>query len=386
MHIFVPRERFDGEARVAATPETVAKLIGHGHTVTVESGAGARAHFSDEAYAEEGATITDDRRAGWSEADAVLKVRGPRDDEELGHEAELMKEGALFVALCAPHRSLDAVARMRDRGVDSLAMELIPRVTKAQSMDVLSSQASVAGYKAAVVTAFHLDKHFPLMMTAAGTIHPAKVVVMGAGVAGLQALATCKRLGATVEVSDIREEVKEQVESLGGRFIELPMQESGAGEGGYAKEMGEDFLRRQREIVADRLAHADAAICTAMIPGRPAPKLIDEAMVERMRPGAVIVDLAVEAGGNCALSEHGETVERHGVTIVGHPNLPATMPHDASLMYARNVLTLIEHITDGDALALDPEDEIVGPTLLTYGGEVRHAPTREALSKEGAAA
>jgi NAD(P) transhydrogenase subunit alpha len=386
VNIFVPREITPGEARVAATPETVAKLVKHGHRVTVEAGAGARAHFSDEAYADAGATLAEDPKSGWAEAEAILKVQGPREHPELGHEADLAREGALLIGLCAPHRELDAVRRMRERSISALALELVPRITRAQSMDVLSSQASVAGYKAALIAAFHLDKHFPLMMTAAGTIHPAKVVVMGAGVAGLQALATCKRLGATVEVSDIREEVKEQVESLGGRFIELPMKESGAGEGGYAKEMGEDFLRRQREIVADRLAHADAAITTALVPGRAAPKLIDASMVERMRPGAVIVDLAVESGGNCELSVAGETVEAHGVTIVGPPNLPATMPMDASLMFARNVLALFEHVTDGEALALDPEDEVVEPALLVHQGEVRHARTREALEEEGAAA
>jgi NAD(P) transhydrogenase subunit alpha len=387
VHIFVPRESTPGEARVAATPETVEKLVDHGHRVTVEAGAGERAHLTDGAFEKAGATLSEDPEAAWAEADAVLKIHGPRESPDLGHEADLMKEGALLIGLCAPHRELEAVRRMRDRKVSALSLELVPRVTRAQSMDVLSSQASVAGYKAAVIAAFHLDKHFPLMMTAAGTIHPAKVVVMGAGVAGLQALATSKRLGATVEVSDIREEVKEQVESLGGRFIELPMKETGSGEGGYAKEMGEDFLRRQREIVAERLSHADAAITTALVPGRPAPKLIDASMVERMRPGAVIVDLAVETGGNCELSVSGETVEEHGVTIVGHPNLPATMPLDASLMFARNVLALLEHVTEGDALALDLEDEIVGPTLLTHDGEVRHERTREALEeKEGAAA
>lgn len=385
MHIFVPYESTPGETRVAATPETVEKLVAHGHRVTVQARAGARSHFSDDAYAGAGASVTEDPKATWGEADIVLKIHGPREYPDLGHEADRLKSGALLIGLLAPHRELDAVRRMRDRSISSLALELVPRITRAQEMDVLSSQASVAGYKAALMAAFHLDKHFPLMMTAAGTIQPAKVVVMGAGVAGLQALATCRRLGATVAVSDIREEVKEQVESLGGRFIELPLKETGSGEGGYAKEMGEDFLRRQRQIVADHLAQADAAITTALVPGRPAPRLIDAAMVERMRPGAVIVDLAVEAGGNCELSVRGETVERRGVTIIGHPNLPATMPMDASLMYARNVLKLVEHVTKGEALALDPNDEIVSATLLTHQGEVRHERTREALEKEGAA-
>jgi len=278
-----------------------------------------------------------------------------------------MSAEGILVGFCAPHRAVESVAALRDRQVSALAMELLPRITRAQSMDALSSQASIAGYRAALVASVHLDKLFPLMMTAAGTIQPAKVVVMGAGVAGLQALATCRRLGATVEVSDIRPEVKEQVASLGGRFIDLPLEESGAGEGGYAKEMGEDFLKKQRALVAERIAQADAVITTANIPGRPAPRLIEEDVVARMRPGAVIVDLA------------GETVERHGVIIVGPVNVPASVPRDASLMYARNVLALLTHLEHEGAPRLDLEDEILGAMLLTHAGEVRHAPTRALL-------
>ncbi len=383
MQIFVPRERAPGETRVAATPETVTRLIERGHEVVVELGAGAAAHFPDEAYWSAGARKADDLTAAWAAADAILKVRAPREHEGLasGHEADAAHEGALLVAFCSPWREHDAVRRLRERGVSALAMELVPRVTRAQSMDALSSQASIAGYKAALLAAARLDKLCPLMMTAAGTIQPARVVVMGAGVAGLSALATCRRLGATVEVSDIREEAKEQVESIGGRFIELPMRESGAGEGGYAKEMSAEFLRKQREIVGERIAHADCVITTALVPGKEAPVLVDEETVKRMRTGAIIVDLAVEAGGNCALSVKGETVERYGVTILGHPNLPATVPQDASILYARNVEALLAHVTSTPEL--DLEDPIVDAALLTHAHQVRHAPTAAMLDQKG---
>ncbi len=385
MQIFIPRERAPGETRVAATPETVAQLVERGHEVVVEPGAGRRAHFPDDAYWSAGARAADDLTSAWASADVILKVRGPRPCDELasGHEADAAREGALVIAFCSPWREPDSVQRLRDRGVSALAMELVPRVTRAQSMDALSSQASLAGYKAALIAAAHLDKLCPLMMTAAGTIQPARVVVMGAGVAGLSALATCRRLGATVEVSDIREEAKEQVESLGGRFIELPMRESGAGEGGYAKEMSAEFLRKQREIVGERISHADAVITTALVPGRKAPILVDAATVQRMRPGAVIVDLAVEAGGNCELSESGETVERHGVTIVGHPNLATTVPLDASVLYARNVAALLRLVIADGQVALDLEDPIIDAALLTHAREVRHAPTAAALNEKG---
>jgi len=374
VQILIPRERAPGETRVAASPETVGRLGKAGHSVHVERGAGERASFPDEAYAEAGAELVGETEA-WADAQVVAKVAPPTPEETAEMSAE-----SILVGFCAPHRALDEVKALRDRKVSSLAMELLPRITRAQSMDALSSQASIAGYRAALLASTHLDKHFPLLMTAAGTIQPAKVVVMGAGVAGLQALATCRRLGATVEVSDIRPEVKEQVESLGGRFIDLPLEESGAGEGGYAREMGEDFLRKQRELIAERVAQADVVITTANIPGRPAPRLVEEEVVKRMRPGAVIVDLAVETGGNCALSVAGETVRRHGVVIVGPVNAPAAMPRDASLMYARNVLALLEHLAgDEGAPQLALDDEILGAMLLTHAGEVRHAPTRARL-------
>jgi NAD(P) transhydrogenase subunit alpha len=381
VQIFVPRERAPGETRVAATPETVARLTEQGHEVVIERGAGARAHLSDDAYLAAGARAADDLTSAWANADVILKVRGPRANDELasGHEADAAREGALLIALCSPWREAESVRRLCDRGVSALAMELVPRITRAQSMDALSSQASIAGYKAALIAASHADKLCPLMMTAAGTLNPARVVVLGAGVAGLSALATCRRLGATVEVSDVREEAKEQVESLGGRFIELPMREAGAGEGGYAKEMSTEFLRKQREIVGERIRQADAVITTALVPGKQAPILVDEETVKRMREGAVIVDLAAEAGGNCALSVSGETVERHGVTIVAHPSLATTVPLDASVLYARNVAALLAHVIAGGEVRLELEDPIVSAALLTHAHEVLHAATRASM-------
>jgi NAD(P) transhydrogenase subunit alpha len=246
-------------------------------------------------------------------------------------------------------------------------------------MDALSSQASIAGYKAVLLAAYRLGRYFPLLMTAAGTIPPSKVVIMGAGVAGLQAIATAKRLGATVEVSDIRPAVKEQVESLGGRFIELPLAESGEGEGGYARQMSEDFLRQQREIVARHVAAADVVITTALVPGKPAPRLVSRDMVEAMRPGSVIVDLAAEQGGNCELTRQGEEVDHHGVLVLGPPDLPSQTPYDASVLYARNVWALVQGLVADGELALDPDDEVVAGALLTHAGEVRHAATAERL-------
>jgi len=377
MKVFVPKERRTGEARVAATPETVKKLTAAGLAVTVEAGAGEAAHFTDAAYRDAGATLLegDGGGAGWGDAALVLKVAPPAPEE-----ATRLTSGAALIGLLAPHQNLETVRVLAERGVSALAMELIPRITRAQPMDALSSQASIAGYKAVLVAAVRLDRYFPLLMTAAGTIPPSRVVVMGAGVAGLQAVATAKRLGAVVEVSDIRPAVKEQVESLGGKFIDLPMAETGEGAGGYAREMGEDFLRRQREIVHQRVARADAVIATAQVPGKRAPLLVPRAMVEAMRPGAVIVDLAAGDGGNCELTRPDEEVVHGGVTILGPTNLAASMPHDASTLYARNVLALVHEVVTDGALKLDPEaSEVVAGALLTHGGEVRHAPTAERL-------
>jgi H+-translocating NAD(P) transhydrogenase subunit alpha len=370
--VLISKELKAGERRVAAIPETVKRLVKEGFAVEVVAGAGAGPHISDADFSAAGATIAASPQA----REIILKVAPPTLEE-----AQSYAPGSLLIGFVAPHRNLDVVAALAERRVTTLAMELVPRVTRAQTMDALSSQASIGGYKAVLLAAAHLPKYFPLLMTAAGTIKPARVVIMGAGVAGLQAIATAKRLGAVVEVSDIREAVKEQVESLGGRFIELPMQEAGEGAGGYAREMGEEFLRKQREIVAQRVAAADCVITTALIPGKPAPKLVTRAMVESMRPGSVIVDLAVEQGGNCELSQADREVVHQGVRILAPSNLPATLPHDASALYARNVLALLELIVDKEkGVAPDFEDEILAGAVLTHAGEVRHPPTAERLA------
>lgn len=327
-----------------------------GFRVTIEAGAGEGARISDDVFAQAGAEIGD----AISQADLVAAVAPPEPSR-----AAAMKRGATHVSFLFPARNQPAVDAFTRAGIYAVAMDRIPRITKAQSMDALSSQASIGGYKAVLLAASRLGKYFPLLMTAAGTIPPARVVIMGAGVAGLQAIATAKRLGAVVEVSDIRKEVKEQVASLGGRFIELPMEESGEGAGGYAKEMGEDFLRRQREIVARHVSAADVVICTAQVPGAKAPVLVTADMVRQMRPGAVIVDLAVDAGGNCELSEPESEVDVNGVSILGYSNLPATMPEDASALYARNVLAVLLHMKSDEGVRVNPEDDVIGPALAS---------------------
>ncbi len=375
MKVYVPKERDAGETRVAATPETVKHLVDAGLSVDVESGAGEASGYVDEAYRAVGSQIASDD--GWSTADVVLKVTPPTTED-----AAKLKASAILVSQVAPYKNHELVGRLRDGKTVTLALELIPRITRAQSMDVLSSQANIAGYKAVLVAAERLDKYFPLLMTAAGTIKPARVVIMGAGVAGLQAIATAKRLGAVVEVSDIRPEVKEQIESVGGKFIELPMQESGAGEGGYAKEMTPEFLKKQREIVAEHVSHADVVITTALVPGRPAPTLVTREMVERMRPGSVIVDLAVSQGGNCELSQADEEVIHAGVRILGVSNLPASMPKDASTVFARNIWALLKPFTKEGKVELDFEDEVIAGCLLTREGSITHEPTKAAVGGE----
>lgn len=374
--VFVPRESRSGERRVAATPETVRKMVAAGLTVRFEAGAGEAAHFVDTRYEEAGAARVD-ADEGW-DADVVLAVRTPP-AEALAR----LRAGSVLLGFLDPYRELDAVRVLAERRVSALAMELIPRITRAQPMDALSSQASLAGYKAIVLAAARLDRYFPLLMTAAGTIPPARVVVMGAGVAGLQAVATAKRLGAIVEVSDIREAVREQVESLGGRFIDLPEVPGGEGEGGYAREMTPEFLARQREIVAARVAEADVVVTTALVPGKPAPRLVTREMAERMRPGAVIVDLAVAQGGNCELSRADEEVEHGDVLVLAPSNLAAETPLDASVLYARNLFALLECLLDDGAIRVDLEDEVVAGALLTHEGEVRHEATAAALAEGG---
>jgi NAD(P) transhydrogenase subunit alpha len=368
MRVFIARETAPGETRVAGTPETVRKLAKEGFTSSVERGAGLAAHFTDDDYVAAGATVVPDAATGWKDADVVVMVRPPQAATVRAHG----RAGQVVIGLLAPYREEDLIAALAEKGISSLPLELIPRISRAQSMDVLSSQASLAGYKAVVLGAWHLGKYFPLLMTAAGTIPPAKVVIMGAGVAGLQAIATAKRLGAQVEVSDVRPVVKEQVESLGGKFIPLPELESGEGQGGYAREMTPEFLRKQREIVAQHLRSADVAITTALVPGKPAPRLITADMVAGMKHGAVIVDLAIEQGGNCELAVADEEREVGGVKILAPSNLPATAPSDASTLFARNVQALLLEVAKKAKLNLDPKNEIVAGTLLTHEGKVVH--------------
>jgi NAD(P) transhydrogenase subunit alpha len=370
----VVRERADGERRVAATPESTAVLVRLGLEVRVERGAGERAGFPDAAYAEAGAVLV---AAGTGDGGAAaLQLRvGPPSDAE----AAALPRGTVLVGLLAPHRHAATVHALAAAGVTSLAMELVPRISRAQAMDALSSQANLAGYRAVLVAAAEVDKYFPLLMSAAGTIRPAEVVVLGAGVAGLQAIATARRLGAVVHVSDVRAAAKEEVASLGGRFIDLPQADDLADAGGYAREQGEELLARQREVLTERLARAHVAITTAQIPLRPAPLLITRAMVEAMPHGAVIVDLASADGGNCELTEPDRTVEHAGVRILPGQALVQSMAGEASTLYARNVAALVGLMIADGSLAVDAGDEVVGGALLTHGGDVINPRARQAL-------
>jgi NAD(P) transhydrogenase subunit alpha len=375
MKIAIPKERRAQEGRVAASPDTVKRLVGMGLEVVVESGAGADAAFTDAAYQTAGAIIASDAAAAVGDADIVLKVQRPILDGDKNELAGL-KSGAVLVAMLQPQQHPEEVEAYAKAGLTSFAMELIPRITRAQSMDVLSSQANLAGYRAVLDAATEFGRAFPMMMTAAGTIAPARVLVMGAGVAGLQAIATARRLGAVVSATDVRAAAKEQVESLGASFLTVDLEAMKAAEtaGGYAKEMGEDFQRRQREHVHEAVKKIDIVICTALIPGRKAPVLITKEMVADMRPGSVIVDLAVEQGGNCEGSKAGKVVATgNGVKIVGHANVPSRIAVDASALYARNILNFLGLIIDKDkALKIDTADEIIKGTLLTRDGAVVH--------------
>lgn len=368
MKIGIPAETKSGETRVAATPETIKKYLAAQHQVLVQSGAGMASHITDEAYAAVGAKIVSAADAFGCEL--VLKVRAP----DSGQRA-LMKSGSVLVGMLNPFDT-ENTAAMAECGVQAFALEAAPRITRAQAMDVLSSQANIAGYKAVLLAANTYGRFMPMLMTAAGTVKAARVLIMGVGVAGLQAIATAKRLGAVIEASDVRPPVKEQVESLGAKFIDVPFlteeeKEIAQGAGGYARSMPADWMRRQAALVHERAKLADIIITTALIPGRKAPILISEETVQAMRPGSVIVDMAVEQGGNCPLSECGKTVTKYGVHIIGEPNLATLVPADASALYARNVLDFLKLIIDKEAnLAINREDEIVAATLLCSGGEV----------------
>ncbi len=369
MLIGVPLETVTGETRVAVTPETAKKLKAQGHTLRIQSGAGVAASVTDEAYVAAGAEITD--QAGALGADLVLKVRAPLDSE-----LSLMKTGANLVGMLNPFDA-PGLQRLAGAGLTSFALEAAPRTTRAQSMDVLSSQANIAGYKAVMIAADKYQRFFPMLMTAAGTVKAARVVILGVGVAGLQAIATAKRLGAVIEASDVRPSVKEQVESLGGKFIDVSYdtpeeKEAAEGVGGYAKPMPQSWLDRQKVEVAKRVAAADIVITTALIPGRAAPVLVTEEMVKAMKPGSVIVDLAAAQGGNCPLTEANKTVVKHGVTLVGETNLPALVAADASALYARNVLDFLKLVlTKEGTFNVPMDDDIVAACLMTQAGEVK---------------
>ena len=372
MRMGVPAETTVGETRVAVTPETAKKLVAQGHTVLVQSGAGVAASAPDAAYAAVGAQICDAETAFG--ADLVLKVRSPFENE-----LARMKPGTALVGMLNPFDA-DGLGRMAQAGLTAFALEAAPRTTRAQSMDVLSSQANIAGYKAVMLAANTYQRFFPMLMTAAGTVKAARVVVLGVGVAGLQAIATAKRLGAVIEASDVRPAVKEQVESLGAKFIDVPYEtaeerEAAEGVGGYARPMPASWLERQKAEVAKRVAQADVVITTALIPGRPAPVLVTEDMVRAMKPGAVLVDLAAAQGGNCPLTVAGQTVQVHGVTLVGETNLPALVAADASALYARNVLDFLKLIvTREGALQVDLADDIVAACLVARDGAVTRTP------------
>ncbi|HEX7356998.1 MAG TPA: Re/Si-specific NAD(P)(+) transhydrogenase subunit alpha [Ignavibacteriaceae bacterium] len=371
MIISVPKEIMPGENRVACVPDVVTKLIKAGYEVHVEKDAGLKAGFTNEQYQKAGAKIIDNVSDLYSNAEIVFKVQRPVDHPDAGkNEIELMKKGTLLISFTYVLHYPEIAKKCAEKGIDLISMDMIPRTTLAQKMDVLSSQANIAGYKSVIMAANELGKIFPLMMTAAGTISPAKVVIMGAGVAGLQALGTAKRLGAVVEVSDIRSAVKEEVQSLGGKFIEVEGAEDMQDAGGYAKEASPEFLQKQKETIFKHVTEADIVITTALVPGKKAPILVTEEMVKHMRPGSVVLDMATEFGGNCEISERGKTVVKYGVTIIGESNLPSLVPHHASDMYSKNILNLIQYIGKDGKVTLKLEDEIVKGSLITHNGEV----------------
>ncbi len=383
MIVGVPKETFPGERRVALIPAMLPALERAGIEVLVETGAGVAAGFPDDAFTEKGAKLASSRKELFEKARVIAQVRALGANPEAGRaDLDLLRKDQVVVGICEPLSEPQAARDLAKRGVTLLSMELMPRITRAQSMDVLSSMATIAGYKAVLLAADQLPRMFPMMMTAAGTLAAAHVFIVGAGVAGLQAIATARKLGAVVEAYDVRPAVKEQVQSLGAKFVEM---ELNAGEsedsGGYAKAMGEEFYRRQREMMMQVVAANDVVITTAAVPGKKAPVLVTQAMVEGMHPGSVVVDLAAERGGNCELTRPGEKVVHQGVTILGPLNIPAAVPYHASQMYAKNLSTFLLHLTRDGELVLDAEDEITAGTLVTRDGDVVHPRVREALGE-----
>jgi NAD(P) transhydrogenase subunit alpha len=381
MHIGVPKEITPGERRVALVPESGKKLIQAGYAVSIESGAGEAAGFPDPAYRDVGVTVEPDGAALLRASDLVLKVNAPGSRNGQESETEWMREGAIYVGSLMPLRNLEAVRALARRRITAFSTDAIPRTTRAQSMDTLSSMANIAGYKGALLAATELNKYFPMLMTAAGTVPPAKVFVIGAGVAGLQAIATARRLGANVFATDVRPEVKEQIESVGAKYVGIELKESAAAGGGYAKELSDEDRQRQRELLAAQCAQSDAIITTALIGGVFAPRLISAEMVRSMKPGSVIVDLAAEGGGNCELSRPGETIVESGVTILAPLNLPSSMPLHASLLFSRNLTAFVQAFTKDKTFQLDLTDDIQQGAVITHDGAVKHQRTQDALQK-----
>lgn len=378
MLIAVPKETAPGERRVALVPESCKKLIQAGYEVAVESGAGAAAGFADEEYRASGASVGPSPPALLASADLVLKVTAPS-----AAEVEAMRPDAIYLGSLMPLRHLQATRALATRRVTAFATDAIPRTTRAQSMDTLSSMANISGYKGVLLAAVELDRYFPMLMTAAGMVRPAKVFVIGAGVAGLQAIATAKRLGANVVATDVRPEVKEQIESVGAKYVGIELKESAAAGGGYARELSEDDRKRQAQLLADECAQSDVVITTALIGGGFAPRLIGADTVARMKAGSIIVDLAADGGGNCELAKPGETVRVGGVTILAPLNVAATMAYHASLLFSRNLTAFVLAFTKDRAFQLDLNDDIQQGALITHAGEVTHARTRDALQKAG---
>ncbi|MEO8744174.1 MAG: Re/Si-specific NAD(P)(+) transhydrogenase subunit alpha [Candidatus Dormibacter sp.] len=374
MNVAVPKEVEQGERRVALVPDTAKLLIAAGLDVTIQTGAGAAAFLTDEMYEKVGVKVADRAGIMLHYADAVLKVQAPRESE-----IALLKKGAVLISFLQPATQGDIVKSLAQHGITAFSLELLPRISRAQSMDALSSQASASGYKAVLMAADRLGKFFPMMMTAAGTVAPARVLVMGAGVAGLQAIATARRLGAVVSAYDVRPAVKEEVQSLGATFIELAL-ETQEGEGGYAREQSEEFLTKQRELIGEHVAKSDVVITTAAIPGRRAPLLVTGDMVKGMRPGSVIVDLAAETGGNVELTQAGKDVDVGGVTIIGITNVPSTMALHTSQLFARNVANLLLHLVKNGTIVLDFADEITKGSCVTHGGEIVNDRAKQLLA------
>ncbi len=383
MKVGIPKEIAEGERRVALVPETVKRLAGKDIEVAVEAGAGEGAHIPDSEYEAAGATIVADAADVFGGVDAVVKVNAPTLDDSAGRcEFDLLKKDSVLVALLYPRTEADLVRRLAEAGVTSFSLDLMPRITRAQSMDVLSSMSTVAGYRAVLIAAGALPEMMPMLMTAAGTIRPAKALIIGAGVAGLQAIATARRLGAVVKAVDVRPAVQEQIESLGARFVSMEVKaEETETAGGYAKDLGEEVYKKQREILAPHVEESNLIITTALVPGREAPQLISEEMVQSMKPGSVIVDLAAPAGGNCALTKPGGRVVEHGVTILGPLNLPSEMAVDASQMFSRNVAAYLGELVKDGELTIDMENEVISGTLVTRDGEIVNEAVRKAIGE-----